>query len=158
MLSGDGVSARVKEELLKSFNLHLVVRLPNGVFSPYTPIPSNLLFFDRSKETKEVWFYEHPLPEERKTYTKTKPLMYEEFLPCLEWLSAPKRKENDLAWKVAVSEIEKNGFNLDIANPKKVERIDSRNPSEIATALRISEEKILSLISDIETKLHEVGI
>ena len=78
-LFGDGVCARIKEELLKEFNLHTIVRLPNGVFAPYTSIPTNLLFFDRSGPTKEVWYYEQPLPEGRKNYTKTQPLQFEEF-------------------------------------------------------------------------------
>ncbi|MGH7860348.1 MAG: type I restriction-modification system subunit M, partial [Candidatus Binatia bacterium] len=78
-LFGDGVCARIKEELLKEFNLHTIVRLPNGVFAPYTSIPTNLLFFDRSRPTKEVWYYEHPLPEGRKNYTKTAPIQFEEF-------------------------------------------------------------------------------
>ena len=80
-LFGDGVCARIKEELLKEFNLHTIVRLPNGVFAPYTSIPTNLLFFDRSGPTKEVWYYEHPLPEGRKNYTKTQPIQFEEFAP-----------------------------------------------------------------------------
>ena len=62
-LFGDGICARIKEELLKDFNLHTIVRLPNGVFAPYTSIPTNLLFFDRSHPTEEVWYYEQPLPE-----------------------------------------------------------------------------------------------
>ena len=70
-LFGDGVCARIKEELLKEFNLHTIVRLPNGVFAPYTSIPTNLLFFDRSGPTQDVWYYEQPLPEGRKNYTKT---------------------------------------------------------------------------------------
>src|ERR1700730_10842928 len=78
-LFGDGICARIKEELLKEFNLHTIVRLPNGVFAPYTPIQTNLLFFDRSGPTKEVWYYEHPLPEGRKNYTKTGPLQFAEF-------------------------------------------------------------------------------
>jgi type I restriction enzyme M protein len=68
-LFGDGVCARIKEELLKDFNLHTIVRLPNGVFAPYTSIPTNLLFFERSGPTKEVWYYEQPLPEGRKNYS-----------------------------------------------------------------------------------------
>src|SRR6202011_5701891 len=72
-LFGDGVCPRIKEELLKEFNLHTIVRLPNGVFAPYTPIPTNILFFDRSGPTKEVWYYEHSLPSGRKNYTKTLP-------------------------------------------------------------------------------------
>src|SRR5881296_3094244 len=77
-LFGDGVCARIKEELLKEFNLHTLVRLPNGVFAPYTSIPTNILFFDRSGPTREVWYYEQPLPEGRKNYTKTAPIQFEE--------------------------------------------------------------------------------
>jgi type I restriction enzyme M protein len=86
-LFGDGVCARIKEELLKDFNLHTIVRLPNGVFAPYTSIPTNLLFFDRSGPTRDVWYYEHPLPEGRKNYTKTVPLQFEEFAACQAWWS-----------------------------------------------------------------------
>jgi type I restriction enzyme M protein len=70
-LFGDGIAARIKEELLTEFNLHTIVRLPNGVFAPYTSIPTNLLFFDRGGPTKELWYYEQPLSEGRKQYTKT---------------------------------------------------------------------------------------
>jgi len=77
-LFGD-VCARIKAQLLEEFNLHTIVRLPNGVFAPYTSIPTNLLFFDRSGPTKCIWYYEMPLPEGRKNYSKTKPIQYEEF-------------------------------------------------------------------------------
>jgi type I restriction enzyme M protein len=92
-LFGDGVCARIKEELLKEFNLHTIVRLPNGVFAPYTSIPTNILFFDRSGPTREVWYYEQPLPEGRKTYTKTQPMRFEEFGDCIQWWN--KRTENE---------------------------------------------------------------
>src|SRR2546427_1282466 len=98
-LFGDGVCARIKEELLKEFNLHTIVRLPNGVFAPYTPIPTNLLFFDRSGPTADVWYYEHALPEGRRGYTKTQPLQYEDLAPCLEWWQ--NRVESDRSWKVS---------------------------------------------------------
>src|SRR2546426_1625568 len=102
-LFGDGVCARIKEELLKEFNLHTIVRLPNGVFAPYTSIPTNLLFFDRSGPTKEIWYYEHPLPEGRKQYTKTQPLQDEEFADCLKWWK--KREASERAWKVPASDV-----------------------------------------------------
>ena len=121
-LFGDGICARIKEELLKEFNLHTIVRLPNGVFAPYTSIPTNLLFFDRSGPTKDIWYYEHPLPEGRKTYTKTQPLQYEELSPCVEWWK--NREEHDRAWKVLANNVlkyDENGnlasVNLDIKNP-----------------------------------------
>ncbi|OQW90617.1 MAG: SAM-dependent methyltransferase, partial [Thiotrichaceae bacterium IS1] len=102
-LFGDGVCARVKEDLLKRFNLHTIVRLPNGVFAPYTSIPTNLLFFDGTQPTTEIWFYEMALPDGRKNYTKTKPMSFEEFADCLAWWK--QREENARAWKVSVQEV-----------------------------------------------------
>ncbi len=98
ILFGDGVSGRIKQELLTQFNLHTVVRLPNGVFAPYTSIPTNILFFDRSAPTADVWYYEVAPPEGRKQYTKTAPIPFEAFADCLAWW--PKRIENERAWKV----------------------------------------------------------
>lgn len=97
-LFGDGVSGRIKEELLREFNLHTVVRLPQGVFAPYTDIPANLIFFDRAGPTRDIWYYELPLPEGRKKYSKTAPLQYEDFATCLEWWG--QREGNTQAWKV----------------------------------------------------------
>jgi type I restriction enzyme M protein len=98
-LYGDGVCARIKEELLKEFSLHAIVRLPNGVFAPYTSIPTNILFFDRSGPTRNVWYYEHPLPDQRKNYTKTQPIQFDELEPLREWWED--RRESERAWRVA---------------------------------------------------------
>ena len=114
-LFGDGVCARLKEELLREFNLHTIVRLPNGVFAPYTSIPTNLLFFDRSGPTKNVWYYEQPLPEGKKNYTKTAPIQLEEFAAAIAWWD--KRKETDRAWKIPAKQIIESGCNLEIKNP-----------------------------------------
>jgi type I restriction enzyme M protein len=100
ILFGDGVCARIKEELLKEFNLHTIVRLPEGTFAPYTDIPANLLFFDRSGPTKTIWYYQVPLPEGRKKYTKTTPMQVEDMAPCKDWFTAKKRLETEQAWKV----------------------------------------------------------
>ena len=97
-LFGDGISAVVKEELLKEFRLHTVVRLPQGVFAPYTDIPANVLFFERGGPTDTIWYYELPLPEGRKKYSKTAPLQFEEFAPAMAWWNA--REEGPQAWKV----------------------------------------------------------
>jgi type I restriction-modification system DNA methylase subunit len=100
-LFAPGISARVKEDLLKNFNLHTIVRLPEGVFAPYTDIPANLVFFDRSEPTQDIWFYQIPMPEGRKKYSKTKPMHYSEFESCLKWWN--QREENDHAWKIPFS-------------------------------------------------------
>ena len=97
-LFGDGISAAIKEELLKEFRLHTIVRLPQGVFAPYTDIPANLLFFERGGPTDTIWYYELPLPEGRKKYSKTAPLQFEEFAAALAWWND--RQPGPQAWAV----------------------------------------------------------
>jgi type I restriction enzyme M protein len=153
VLFGDGICARIKEELLKEFNLHTVVRLPNGVFAPYTNIPTNLLFFDRSSPTKEVWYYEQPQPEGRKNYTKTAPIQFEELAPCLVWWK--KREENDRAWRVPAAELHKNGYNLDRTNPRAKEGIAHLPPSQLAESIARKEERIGEIMRTIIHLLAE---
>src|SRR5437870_13210170 len=133
VLFGDGICARIKEELLKEFNLHTIVRLPNGVFAPYTGIPTNLLFFDRSGPSKEIWYYEQPLPEGRKNYTKTAPIQFEEFAGVISWWN--NRKENDRAWKVPAAEILSTGCNLDRKNPRAKADITHLPPAQLAASI-----------------------
>jgi len=117
-LFGEGVKTRIKEKLLSEFNLHTIVRLPNGVFNPYTGIRTNLLFFEKGKPTKEIWYFEHPLPEGYKTYGKTKPMMIREFdLEKKWWNDRENKKFKQHCWKVSIEEIHKKNFNLDIKNP-----------------------------------------
>ena len=150
-LFGDGVCARIKEELLKEFNLHTILRLPNGVFAPYTSIPTNILFFDRSGPTKQVWYYEHPLPEGRKNYTKTAPIQFEEFNPAIAWWK--KRAENERAWKVSASELLAGGSNLDRKNPNGKEDITHLPPAEIAASILAKEARIAEIIRNIQRRL-----
>jgi type I restriction enzyme M protein len=158
VLFGDGVCARIKKELLEEFNLHTIVRLPNGVFAPYTSIPTNLLFFERSGPTKEIWFYEQPLPEGRKNYTKTQPLRFEEFTACLEWWK--KREVNDLAWKVPVGDVlkfdESGGLvsaNLDIKNPSRKQDFEHLPPAQLADDILKKEHRIAELMLEIKSLL-----
>jgi type I restriction enzyme M protein len=114
-LFGEGIKTRIKEKLLTECNLHTIVRLPNGVFAPYTGIKTNLLFFTKGQQTKEVWYYEHPYPSGVKSYNKTKPIRIEEFEAEKAWWT--NRVENERAWRVHLDDIAANNFNLDIKNP-----------------------------------------
>ena len=76
-LFGEGIKTRIKQKLIEECDLHTIVRLPKGVFAPYTGIQTNLLFFAKGTPTKEVWFYEHPYPPGYKSYSKTKPIRIE---------------------------------------------------------------------------------
>ncbi len=148
VLFGGGVGARIKEQLLAECNLHTVVRLPEGVFEPYTAIPTNLLFFDKTGPTEEVWFYEIRPPEGRKKYSKTRPMRYEEFADCQAWWGD--RRETDRAWRVPAATIKANGYNLDLRNPHRPEDLTHRPPAELLTELVDTEREIVVLLEKLE--------
>jgi len=159
-LFGDGVAARVKAQMLRDFNLHTIIRLPNGVFAPYTSIPTNLIFFDRSQPTTDIWFYEHVLPEGVKNYTKTRPMQFEEFQPILDWWDA--RVENERAWKVRAADvIQTNGggdvvsVNLDIKNPSRKEDLEHLPPAELAESILAKEKQIAAIMEEIKGLLEK---
>ncbi|MBI5250746.1 MAG: SAM-dependent DNA methyltransferase [Desulfomonile tiedjei] len=116
-LFGEGVKTRIKEALLTDCNLHTVVRLPNGVFNPYTSIRTNLLFFTKDQPTTETWYYEHPYPRGAKSYNKGKPIRIQEFEPEKTWWN--NRVENEQAWRVSIDQIKAGNYNLDFKNPYK---------------------------------------
>lgn len=104
-LFGEGIKGRVKKLLMETCNLHTIIRLPKGVFAPYTSIKTNLLFFTKGKSTEIIWFYEHPYPEGRKSYSKTKSIRIEEFAQEKAWWGKAEndfveRQESELAWKI----------------------------------------------------------
>jgi type I restriction enzyme M protein len=104
-LFGEGVKAKIKELLMRECHLHTIIRLPNGVFNPYTGIKTNLLFFTKGKPTDTIWFYEHQYLEGVKSYSKTKPLRIEELKPIADWWGRESngfqdRMETEQAWKV----------------------------------------------------------
>ena len=155
-LFGDKVSAKIKEDLLRDFNLHTIVRLPKGVFAPYADIETNLLFFEHGGPTKEIWYYQIQLPDERNTYTKTKPMKFEEFTPILTWWK--KRTISENSWCVSVDAILSNNFNLDIKNPNALKINENRDPSEIVSEILVKEQQIINLMLEIKNNLQIEGV
>jgi type I restriction enzyme M protein len=151
-LFGEGVKTRIKEELMERCNLHTILRLPNGVFNPYTGIKTNVLFFDKGKATKDVWYFEHPYPDGAKSYNKGKPINIKEFDLEKAWWN--KREENQYAWKVSAQEIKNRGYNLDIKNPHQAAD-DMASPTELLAKYRATETKISSIQEEIVKVLTE---
>jgi len=114
-LSGDGVPMQVRKQLVNEFNLHTIVRLAPGTFAPYTNLEANLLFFDKTTSTTDVWYYEMPLPAGRKVYTKTRPMLFEEFQACVDWWD--NRRPTPCAWKVSVDELAASAYDFERRNP-----------------------------------------
>jgi len=156
----DGVAARIKAELLTDFNLHTIVRLPNGVFEPYTKIPTNLLFFDRAHPTRDVWYYEISLPEGKKNFTKTQPIQYEAFADCIAWWN--NRTESERAWKVPAADLLMRdsvggvvSVNLDVSNPNRAADLAHRSPEELIESILDKERQIAEIMENIRAMVKK---
>jgi type I restriction enzyme M protein len=147
-LTGEGVKQRVRQKLLEDCNLHTIIRLPNSVFQPYATVATNLLFFDKGTPTKDVWYYEHKMPEGYKSYSKTKTIQVKEFDPIKAWWN--NRIESDICWKVNIDTIRERGFDLDIKNPVKVEEVHEYSSSELIEMLHASFEKSNGLLERLK--------
>jgi type I restriction enzyme M protein len=151
-LFGEGMKTRLKEKLLTECNLHTIVRLPKGVFAPYTSINTNLLFFTKGQPTEEIWYYEHPYPPGYKSYSKSKPIRIEEFKPEKDWWED--RKENEFAWRVSIEEIQKRNYNLDIKNPHSEEE-NLGDPEELLKEYQELETKIQGIRDVLKNELEQ---
>jgi type I restriction enzyme M protein len=156
-LFGEGVKTRLKEHLMEECNLHTIVRLPNSVFRPYASIGTNLLFFEKGTPTKNIWFYEHRVPEGQKAYSMTKPIRFEHLLGCIDWWGGAKRKgrqETAQAWKVTAEEVKARSYNLDIKNPHTVAD-DHGDPELLLESLNAAEAETVKLRNQLKMILAE---
>ena len=156
-LFGEGVKTRLKEHLMEECNLHTIVRLPNSVFKPYASIGTNLLFFEKGAPTKDIWFYEHRVPEGQKAYSMTKPIRLEHFQGCIDWWGGKERRgreETPQAWKVSAEDIKARGFNLDIKNPHAVAD-DHGDPETLLEDLAKAEAETAGLRDQLKAILAE---
>ncbi len=156
-LFGEGVKTRLKEQLMADCNLHTIVRLPNSVFKPYASIGTNLLFFGKGEPTRETWFYEHRVPEGQKAYSMTKPIRVEHLQGCVDWWGGAERRgrvETELAWKVPIDQVKKNGYNLDIKNPHVVAD-DHGDSAQLVATLNEVEDRAALLRDQLKSVLRE---
>lgn len=152
----DNAKVAIKKKLLSEFNLHTVIRMPSSVFSPYTSIATNILFFDHIKPTTETWFYRLDIPEGYKHFSKTKPMKLEHFDPVVEWWNDRKDIYIDgfnKAKKYSVSQLsEELGYNLDQCGyPHEDEEILA--PMDL---IQRYEEQRASLNAEIDRVLAEI--
>lgn len=160
VLFGDGVAARIKADLLERFNLHTVVRLPEGVFAPYTDIATNLIFFDTSGPTGDIWFWEQPAPEGRRKYSKTAPLQPGDLADLSAWWDT--RGDDPRAWTVnGPGLIERDAaggvraVNLDQKNPNARAAEDHGSPAEIVDSAMANEREVLAILDELRALVAE---
>ena len=157
LFGNDNSKIAIKKRLINEFNLHTIVRVPNGVFAPYTSISTNILFFDKSKATEKIDYYQVPLPEGIKNgFTKTRPFRTEHLKGVKEWWN--NRENGDInAYSVSLEEIEKANYNLDFKNPDngKVEKEYSLD--ELLSILNTKSKNIHNIIGQLSEVLEGVG-
>lgn len=156
-LFGEGVKTRLKEYLLEECNLHTIVRLPNSVFRPYASIGTNLLFFEKGGRTKDIWYWEHQVPEGQKAYSMTRPIKLEHLDDCAKWWGGAERKgrkQGERAWKVSADEIKERNYNLDIKNPH-TEAEDHGDPEELLAELNRAEAEVVEIREQLKKILAE---
>jgi type I restriction enzyme M protein len=156
-LFGEGIKTRLKEHLMEECNLHTIVRLPNSVFRPYASIGTNLLFFEKGAPTKDIWFYEHRVPEGQKAYSMTKPIRLEHLQACMDWWGGKDRKgreEGPQAWRVSAEDIKARNYNLDIKNPTSIAE-DHGDPETLLADLNEAEAETARLRDQLKAILAE---
>ena len=156
-LFGEGIKTRLKEHLMEDCNLHTIVRLPNSVFRPYASIGTNLLFFEKGAPTKDIWFWEHRVPEGQKAYSMTKPIRLEHLQDCMDWWGGKDRKgrtEGPQAWRVSAEDIKARNYNLDIKNPTSIAE-DHGDPETLLADLNEAEAETTRLRDQLKAILAE---
>jgi type I restriction enzyme M protein len=154
-LTGDGVKQRIRQKLLEDCNVHTIVRLPQSVFAPYATVNTNLIFFEKGTSagsapaTKEIWYYEHTLPEGQKAYSKTKPIRIEEFEPIKQWWN--NRAESEVCWKVSIDSIIERNYDLDIKNPNKVVEEVVYDRKAIINKIESNQTKISKILEELKS-------
>ncbi len=170
LFGNDNTKVAIKKKLIEECNLHTIVRLPGSIFAPYTSIATNLLFFDKTKTTEEIWFYRMDMPNGYKAFSKTKPVELKHLQPVIDWWNnreeiKDKKEDESLTetWKskkFTVSEIEKLNYNLDqcgfpvkeevILSPKETMDNFIEKREKLEKELDIKLQEIIKLIGDVK--------
>lgn len=150
----------LKEKLLRECNLHTIVKLPTGVFAPYTMITTNILFFDKTGATERIDYYDIPLPEGYKSFSKTKPFKSIHLDGVRKWMNSnvvvEKREADENVYSVSIDEIKNNNYNLDFKNPNKINEEHELSLAELLNDLDNRSNTIKSLVSKLNEALQGV--
>lgn len=145
----------LKEKLMNECNLHTIVKLPAGVFAPYTSITTNMIFFDKTGATNKIDYYDIPLPEGYKSFSKTKPFKSIHLDPVRKWWDN-RGKEDKNVYSVDIEEVRNNNYNLDFKNPNKVNEEKTYSLSELLIDLDNRKNNISSLVDKLKSAFEGV--
>ena len=156
-LFAGGVATKIKQKLIEEFNLNTIVRLPKSVFEPYTSVATNILFFEKSETTKQIWYYQMKVSDRVKSkakhpkYSKTKPIEYVDFAELEKWFK--NKKENENAWKIDIKDLK--DFNLDSSNPNIVDEAIVLHPTELVESFISLRKDMIKIFEEIKTIVNK---
>ncbi|HIT11282.1 MAG TPA: N-6 DNA methylase [Candidatus Pelethosoma merdigallinarum] len=164
LASVDSTKVAIKKKLMEECKLHTIVRLPGSIFAPYTPIATNLLFFDKTGSTDGIWYYRMDLPKDYKAFSKTKPVELKHFNDVINWWDNRKDIKDEINsdddntyWKskyIPMDEIINNGYNLEYCNyPVKIEKV--LNPKDTINTFIDERESLENELKNITTNLND---
>lgn len=151
----DAAKVAIKEKLLKDCNLHTIVRLPQGVFAPYTSITTNVLFFDKTGTTEKIHYYDIPLPEGYKSFSKTRPFGDTHMEGVKTWWNNRDNGDEN-AYVITKDEVVAKGYNLDFKNPNKIVEEHNFTLEELLLSMTEKSKNISSLLEKISAELEGV--
>jgi len=145
-LASMGVPQKVREKLIEECNLYAIVKLPDSIFKPYAQVPTNILFFEKTKPTSEIWFYQVKTPKDIKSFNKTNPLLDEHLDDLRKWWK--NKKIGPDSWKIDVKKLK--NINLEIRNPKETDKLFSLPPEELFGQIIDEEKRNLKILEDLQ--------
>ncbi len=141
-----GIASKIKEKLLNECNVHTIIKLPRSVFAPYTTIPTNIIIFEKTGPTKDIWFYQMKTRQGLTSYNKTTPIDLEDFSDVISWYKNKKATKN--SWLVSKNDLK--NYNLDIKNPNDVEEFLETNPNDLIDNILKNEVKTATILQEIK--------
>ena len=151
-LFGDGAARYVKKKLLTDFNLHHIILLPEGVFAPYTSIPTNILFFEKGSSTKETHYIQVSPPDSGKNYSKTNPIQGKYFTTVIELWDIKEEHKN--SWIVPVEVFHNNDYDLSPQNPSKLSMFQRSNYEETINEMTKTVRELSIVLHDLEASVN----
>lgn len=149
-----GPDAKVRERLLREFDVHTILSLPAGCFLPYTGVKTNVLFFTRRKDgqgTKDVWYYE--LTNDGFDLKSTRRPVQGSQIPDFLAKWRP-RATGANSWTVSISEIAQRDGDLSARNPNKNEELEHKPALELLQSIKAREETVIEILGELEDLLE----
>lgn len=143
----DNASVSLRKLLLENCNLHTVLDLPGGAFQG-AGVKTVVLFFEKGKSTKKVWFYQLNLD---RNLGKTNSLNEKDLTEFVELQKIKADSEN--SWSVDVKDIHQINFDLSVKNPNKGGEVALRDPKEILEEMRKLDKESGEILNSIKEKL-----